>query len=75
MKEGLLAVQMSAGQCEIYIKGGKVYHVAVSDGEEGADALGRLCAAEHLAFDYRAGETVENETVKMPIDNILIQLM
>ncbi len=75
MKEGLLAVQMSAGQCEVYIKGGKVYHVAASDGEDGADALGKLCAAEHLAFDYRAGEAVANETVNMPIDNILLQLM
>jgi DNA-binding response OmpR family regulator len=75
MKEGLLAVQMSAGQSEVYFKGGKIYHVTMSGGEEGADAVGELCAAEHLVFDYRAGEAVANETVNMPIDSILLQLM
>lgn len=75
MKEGLLSIRTTAGQGDVYIKGGKVYHAALPEGEEGAEALGRLCAATHLAFDFRAGETCPKETVNTPIDNILLRLM
>lgn len=75
MKEGLLSVRTSAGETDIYIKGGKVYHAALSGGEEGSVALGKLCAATHLGFDFRAGMTSPSQTVNTPIDNILLQLM